>query len=389
MENKDYLVFDPFMGSGTTGVVGREVGINVVGNEVNPFLYEICKVKTSPHKISDSEPLMMAGEKTLKVAREKWRSVDIREENSLLMRCYPINNLKKLITLRNLIIEEEVVSEKLRPYLFIVLTRCLLHSSKVGINIPYVSWSSKRNPEEVFKLFKENVNMICEDLVDFTKISNTEVKTEVFLHDSRTKNQEIKARSVNMIFTSPPYLNNFDYGEALKVFLYFWKIANNWSEINKKIREVAVTSATTYYKESELLSKPYEKILSSELLKRAPSISQEIIQKAERIRKKISQRRNSRKSFDLLTLLYFQDMFQVLKELYRVLEDGSLCFIVVGDSAPYGVHIPTDTFIGEMGIELGFSSYTLQLLRERGIKWKTLTHRHNKRLRESLLILRR
>jgi hypothetical protein len=53
------------------------------------------------------------------------------------------------------------------------------------------------------------------------------------------------------------------------------------------------------------------------------------------------------------------------------------------------MHIPTDTLLGEMAVELGFSSYTLRPLRVRGIKWDTLKYRHNKKLRESLLILRR
>ena len=124
-----------------------------------------------------------------------------------------------------------------------------------------------------------------------------------------------------------------------------------------------------------------------------PNTSQEILLKTSLIKKKIIQKekltRSKKKSFDLLALSYFKDMFFVLREMYRVLKKGALCFIIIGDSAPYGVYVPSDTILGQMGIEMGFSSYTLQPLRERGIKWKTLTYRHNKRLRESLLILRR
>ncbi len=75
--------------------------------------------------------------------------------------------------------------------------------------------------------------------------------------------------------------------------------------------------------------------------------------------------------------------------MHRVQKNNTLAFIVIGDSAPYGVHIPTDTLLGEMAVELGFSSYTLKPLRVRGVKWKTLKYRHNKKLRESLLILRK
>jgi len=392
MDEKD-LVFDPFMGSGTTALVGKEIGVSVVGNEINPFLYKICKAKIASHKLSDSTVLMKTGKKMLlKIASEKWKNADISNEHPLLKKCYPVNNLKKLVTLRNLIIDGNIM-EKHKQYFSIILTRCLLHSAQVGINVPYVSWSSQKKPQEVFTLFEENLRMICEDLKSISRVTKNYVKTKVFLHDSRLRNKEIKTKSVSMIFTSPPYLNNFDYGESLKVFLYFWKIANNWREITEKIRKVGVTSATTYYRECELLSKPYEEILGEDLLNKIPNVSQEIIQKAYLVKKRIIQKekitKRRKKSFDLLTLLYFKDMFFVLQEMYRVLKKGSLCFIIIGDSAPYGVHIPSDTILGEMGVEMGFSSYTLQPLRERGIKWKTLTYRHNKRLRESLLILRR
>ena len=98
---------------------------------------------------------------------------------------------------------------------------------------------------------------------------------------------------------------------------------------------------------------------------------------------------NSKKSFELLILVYFRDMFFVLKELSRVLKKDALSFIIIGDSAPYGVHIPTDVLLGEIAVGIGFSSYTIQPIRDRGVKWKSLKFRHNMKLRESLLILRR
>jgi hypothetical protein len=75
--------------------------------------------------------------------------------------------------------------------------------------------------------------------------------------------------------------------------------------------------------------------------------------------------------------------------MYKVLKDDGLAFFIIGDSAPYGVHILTDNLIGELAVELGFSSFILTPLRVRGTKWTTLKNRHNRRLRESLLIIRK
>ena len=389
MNNVDSVVFDPFMGSGTTGVVGRELGVNVIGNEVNPFLLKICKAKMDSYNSVDSKKLLLVAKKMLERASTKWKNADISEEHPLLAQCYPIDNLKKLVTLRNLLAEKELTPMDQEKYFFVILTKCLLSSAQVGINVPYVNWSAVKSPKETLAEFRKNLMIVHDDLMTASKIANDEAIAEVFSHDSRNENKEIETAGVNMVFTSPPYLNNFDYGEALKVFLYFWGMARNWDEINERIRRISVTSATTYYKESSLLSKSYEAILGREFTKKVPDASFEIIHKAGLIRKRIANRKTAAKSFDLLTLLYFKDMFHVLKELKRVLKEQSLCFMVVGDSAPYGVHVLTDSILGEMALEMGFSSFTLSPLRKRGLKWRTLRYRHKRSLRESLLILRR
>jgi len=387
-EEEGNLLFDPFMGSGTTGVVGKEVGINVIGNEVNPFLYKICKTKMSSWETKDSTSLHSDTRKLLELASQNWRTIDVVEEHPVLKRCYPLNNLKKLVRLRKLIETRDFSSPSEELYFFLVLTKCLISSAKVGINVPYISWSAKKKPKEVFSLFKDTSQIVCEDLATMPK-STKDTIARVFPYDSRIRHSKIKSGSASIVFTSPPYLNNFDYGESLKVFLYFWKIANNWNEINRKIRRVSVTSATTYYDQTKLRSKPYEKILGRDFLAQLPSISEQIMRKSELMRIEMAKRINPRKSFDLLTLLYFKDMYYALKELHRIVKKGAPCFLVVGDSAPYGIHVPTDTLLGEIGLELGFSSYTIQPLRRRGIKWRTLRYRHNLTLREGLLIMRR
>jgi len=39
---KDILVFDPFMGSGTTGVACKQLGIDFLGAEIDPDYFKIA-----------------------------------------------------------------------------------------------------------------------------------------------------------------------------------------------------------------------------------------------------------------------------------------------------------------------------------------------------------
>ena len=47
---------------------------------------------------------------------------------------------------------------------------------------------------------------------------------------------------------------------------------------------------------------------------------------------------------------------------------------VVGDSAPYGVYIPVDEWLGKIAVSLGFKSFSFEKVRDRNIKWKNRTH---------------
>jgi len=388
IKNMNYNLFDPFIGSGTTGIVGRELNVNVIGNESNPFLYKICKIKTS--SFSSPKELISSGENLLNKVRKKWRSINLSDENPLLQKCYPRNNLKKMIAIRDVINSDVGISKKYIQYFFLALTMSLPKLSSVGINVPYVTWKYTKTPEETFSSFKRSLSLIAEDINTSLFSKKNSSRVDVYLHDSRKRNDRIKDKSIDIIFTSPPYLNNLDYGEALKVFLYFWKISNNWGEITEKIRNPSITSSTTHYYTHDFSSKSPDEILGERFIKKFPIVSQEIINKVERINKaKKNKRPKKSKSFDVLTALYFKDMSLVFEEMYRVLKKNSIAFLIIGDSAPYGIHILTDNLLGEMAVELGFSSFTLKPLRIRGEKWATLKHRHNIKLRESILILRR
>ncbi|MEW9150225.1 hypothetical protein AB2762_06995 [Acinetobacter indicus] len=86
---------------------------------------------------------------------------------------------------------------------------------------------------------------------------------------------------------------------------------------------------------------------------------------------------------------YFNDIYLILKDNFRVLKPGSTAIYILGDSAPYGIHIPTDELIGMLGVDIGFKSYEIEILRERGGKWAENPQRHSVPLRETLVILKK
>ncbi|MEW5830140.1 MAG: hypothetical protein AB1846_14700, partial [Chloroflexota bacterium] len=178
-----------------------------------------------------------------------------------------------------------------------------------------------------------------------------------------------------------PYLNNFDYADRTRLELYFWGEAKNWGEISENIRTKLITSATTQ------ISRDDPRYNLSEGLKDACPDVFDFLRKSISQLSEIRLTRGGKKSYDHLVSGYFNDMFQVISEVYRVLKTDTKAVFVLGDSAPYGVHIPTDDLIGKIGLGAGFADYRIDVLRERGGKWKDNPQRHGVLLRESIVTL--
>jgi site-specific DNA-methyltransferase (adenine-specific) len=88
---------------------------------------------------------------------------------------------------------------------------------------------------------------------------------------------------------------------------------------------------------------------------------------------------------------YFQDMEQVLRQIWEILLKKGDCFIVVDQSAYAGVLIPTDQILANLAEKIGFS--VSQIIRCRrattsGQQLKMAPHL-NGNLRESIIVLRK
>jgi len=97
--------------------------------------------------------------------------------------------------------------------------------------------------------------------------------------------------------------------------------------------------------------------------------------------------KGGKKSYDCMVAGYFNDMLLVIEQVYRVLRPGSDFVLVLGDSAPYSVYIPTDEYLARLGLGVGFSAWRVEELRVRGDKWRENPQRHKVKLKEVILTL--
>lgn len=372
-------IFDPFAGCGTTLVSSQKVGVPAIGNEGQEFMYDVIRAKLNWNLDGDQFSKYLQFIKD--IVNSKTANFDYQNTPHVLLKSlYTVNTLKKLYLIKEAILS--IKSWKYKLFFKLALSQTLHKVSIHPIAVPYISrnkvLSNTDKPWEFFETISRQ--MFTDTIEHYTKKKTS----KIYLQDSRFANQLIEDGECNLCITSPPYLNNLDYGEVSKVHTHFFEITNDWSDITKNVRKKLVTGATTHYTESEFL---IEEFKLSEFYLTNKHIADEIIDTTLRI-KTSANRKLGKKSFDILTLLYFQDMYKVLKEIRRVVRRRNNAYLILGDSAPYGVHVPTTEILGRISQNIGFNSFEVHKIRTRGTKWKSLKHRHSLELTENVLVIK-
>lgn len=383
MENlqmkRDSQIFDPFAGCGTTLVSSQKIEIPAVGNEGQEFMYDVIRAKLN-WNLNETEI-----KNYLEFIKGKMIEGfdDFDTENTphkLLKSLYTKDTLTKLYLIKNAILS--INSMKYKLFFKLALSQTLHKVSIYPIAVPYISRNKiLSHTDKPWEFFENISKKMFADTIEYYEKKKT---SKIYLQDSRNKNNQIEDGECNVCITSPPYLNNLDYGEVSKVHTHFFEITDNWNDITKNVRKKLVTGSTTHYNESEFV---LEKFKKSEFYLTNTIIAEELIATTQII-KSAAKEKSGKKSFDILTLLYFQDMFDVLKEIRRVVRRKDNSYLILGDSAPYGVLVPTTEILGRISKNIGFNTFNIHNIRLRGTKWKSLKYRHSLELPENVLVLK-
>lgn len=390
IEEED-VIYDPFMGSGTTNLTAKKLGLNSYGVEAHPFVFRIAKAKLcwNISRASALDTLMRIKSAVRSQNGQPDQVVKKRLESEfpeLILKCYDDKALLDLMMIRNAITELSLRSE-LADFFFVGLTALLREVSLAETGWPYIAPKKQKSSslnKDVLLEFSRRIRQMVDDIeITVSEASEQYQETfhEIFNADARDTTLLIPEQSVDHVFTSPPYLNNFDYADRTRLELYFWGEAKTWGDITANIRNRLITSATTQ------ISRENPKY---QLVEKIQCVSPQVFDFLCGAITKLSQVRltkGGKKSYDHLVSGYFNDIFLILSDVFRVLKPGKKAIFVLGDSAPYGVHIPTDELIGKLGLGIGFTKYHIEVLRTRGGKWKDNPQRHNVPLRESVVTL--
>lgn len=348
---KDIVCVEPFSGSGTTALELQNIGIKCISFEVNPLMYLIGKVKLeNTYTVEDIR-------KWFKYIVDNRSNCEVFKLQSSFSTLYPNKESKKWnynksvgIAINKLLHTIDTISDNLYKDLFkVALAAILLDVSNLYRNGKCLSYKKnwecrKISEQEVFNKFDFKVKneLICDisNFVNKDSVSSTIPNNKDFLYNEDCRsaiNKYVDDNSIDLVITSPPYLNSRDYTDTYMLELKTLGFTQNTGEI-KQLREKTLRShvqikwkdATTI--NNQLLNETLDK------LKKA-SLNETIW--------------NS--SIIDMVRLYFVDMKVVFSELYKKMKIGGKIYFNVSNSAYFKVLINTLEICASIAEQEGFT----------------------------------
>lgn len=356
-------IIDPFAGSGTVLLESEFEGVESYGIEAHPYIYKIAKAKLNWNYPPDK----FKNEALSFLLRAKSQTITKKEFSKLITSCYPIDVIQKLEALKITWFELDQ-EEEIKDFNWFIITSILRITSPVGTaQWQYIQPNkTKSKVIDPFIAFEAKVNEMYQDMVRTQRRITRIIDSRILNEDARNI-KSIPDGWGDLVITSPPYANNYDYADATRLEMTFWGDISGWADLQDNVRKNLVRACTQHVAK---LGDSIDGLLSNP---RLFSIQDELRVVYEKLK---VERLNhgGKKNYHFMIAAYFTDLADVFHSLRRVTNENCLMCFVIGDSAPYGIYVPVDKWLGKLAISAGFKSFEFEKLRDRNTKWKNRKH---------------
>lgn len=376
LNDKPTKCLDPFGGVGTTSLTCQELGIRCRTIESNPFFYEVSRAKLR----NDYDPTIIKNfvESLASLKNQKPIVGELPELESKTF--FESKNKKKWIFDRDVahaiieiisLIDKKFKDDKKYSILFRVgLSTLLVPFSNVFRNGKCLSYKKKWNENShsrndvIDQLIDYCNNILLVDIrttQNFDKVANF---VDVTFGDSREKIKTVEDESIDLVITSPPYLNSRDYTDIYRLELWILGYVANFDE-ERSIRKSALTShVQVELQDFQIID------------------NQKLIDFVDHLNNLNGRLWN--KNIPNMIKGYFYDMYGILFDLRNKLKPGGRIYLNVSNSA-YGNEICyVDEILFEIAEKIGYKGIEIREARKiNSSRQQNLPEK----LRESVIVL--
>lgn len=363
---KGRLLLDPFAGSGAALFCARGKGLKSVGIEVLPVGLFIIKTRLNAEKINIEDLIKIS---------KKIKNIDWLEcENignykfihlNITRGAFPENTEKSLngfLNYCNRELTDPITKELLMFTLFSIL-ESISFTRKDG---QYLRWDDRANKNnghpkfnkgEIYS-FKDALAEKLDEIIFDISIMKREdkEKEDITLYNESAlyRLPVLPDNSIDLVITSPPYCNRYDYTRTYALELAFLGVNDN--EL-KAFRQFQLTSTVENREKFEQLKNFYLKIDKGNDFDKICQIfnSQkalvEVLTTLEGY--KIDNKLNNTNIVRMIKN-YFFEMCLVIFELFRVIKKGGIVYMVNDNVRYAGETIPVDLILSDFAESIGF-----------------------------------
>ncbi len=351
-------VLDPFAGVGTTLVEAIKRGYNVVGFEINPYAALACRTKLESSKYDLS---------VLQESIEEFRAfMNKAASNNSRPKSRPPAYFKTRSPFFSPQIEKQSLfvldfidklSEDWIKDIFRLAFGAVMVSFSNYSYEPSLGTRSAAGKKDILyadvaatlseKLFEieEDASLMQSNLSRARSSPGVKVYTESFLEGAR----RVKDGTVDVVITSPPYLNNYHYIRNTRPQLFWLGFVDSPSELTEM--------------EHRSFGKFWQTVRSG------PRVDLEfehgeLEEYIELIRELNSERgAYGGRGWANYVAAYFNDCAKFLENTRRLIKKGGTLIIVIGNNILQGVEIKTDEIVAGMAEQRGFELVDMHLVR--------------------------
>jgi SAM-dependent methyltransferase len=328
-------LLDPFCGVGTSLLSAKEAHLQSAGVDASPLAVFVSKAKTQDYEAGELEACLAFLNKRLVPVEADWQF-----ELFSPRAAFPKRNHGEILSIRYAIEQEE---GRVRDLLLLALLSILPQASIILKDGGVLKIMKDKRALPAREIFKRKVKRMVRELQPGSIVGHV---PQVFLGDARAL--DIPGEELDMVVTSPPYLNNIDYSKIYGLELSLLHMSKSDAE---SMRMRAIRSFIG--KQMAVTEMPPE---VGEIGDRIPIIG-----------------------------TYFKDMEGAIGEMFRVLKPGGVAYVNVSNSVIHETHVIVDEVFAQMAMRIGFSDAEIVVGAERIADVRP----QKVRTRESVVIMRK
>lgn len=331
-QKKELNILDPFAGCGTTLYEGLDSNNHVYGIDVNALAILLQRVYTYPYSDQELLEFEIFAREIIDIVSTKKMGIDTTFSNIPNLDHWFSHNSQIVLSSVLLHINEANWPEELKDLARFSISRIIVKISNQQSDTQYRALNKDLSVLEIIKIIQNSFKDVIKRLN--TNKRNWSKTAQIIQGDSRLSSTYKNINDIDLVITSPPYPNAYEYWLYHKYRMYWLAMDPLWCRKNE-------IGARPFYSGTGKLNE-----------------------------------------FD-----FYEDMSSVFKNLYTVTKADALQFWVVGDSIIKGRLIDNSEIIKEASFKEGWDC--IAVIERRLARNKSSFQGIGRQKKENIIILKK